>query len=213
MSAKNTSKVAEVLGADLATGDQIEHLMDMIRQRLKGRKLTLGEVQYIIQNGGRYLSIMDEAVDVLVGRVRSDVSNTIVHMVRNIRRSRTVEEAVNATGRAKYVNNSVLATMPVGQGSEDVELVYFKLGRYIQAEDLEREYEARGFRPDPQAQMADNEADPSFADDHPNSCFWDRDGQVSSFAAFYRWGDGREVLVGRSDDGRVDRWWFAGVRK
>ena len=50
MSTKNTFKVIE-----LATGEQIEHIMDMWRRRLKGRNVTLTEANHIIQNGNLYL--------------------------------------------------------------------------------------------------------------------------------------------------------------
>ncbi|MFA6416078.1 MAG: hypothetical protein WCW56_01170 [Candidatus Paceibacterota bacterium] len=210
MSTKNTSKESEVV---MATGEQVEHIMDMWRRRLNSRKLTLAEAQHIIQNGGQYLPIMDKAADVLVDQVRSDTQNTIIRMVRNVQRNRSAEQAINATGRTKYVDSSVLASMPVGSGPEEVELVYFKLGRYVGNEELEREYDVRGLRPDPQAQSADNEGDPSFADDHPNGCLWGRDGRVASFVAFGRWFGGREVSVDRVDCGWFGRWWFAGVRK
>ena len=84
MSTKNTSAVPEE-EVTLATGEQIEHIMDMWRRRLKGRNLTLAEANHIIQNGNLYLPVMDKAADVLVDQVRSDMQNTIVRMVRNIR--------------------------------------------------------------------------------------------------------------------------------
>ena len=211
MSTKNTSAVHEEV--TLATGEQIEHIMDMWRRRLKGRNLTLAEANHIIQNGNLYLPVMDKAADVLVDQVRSDMQNTIVRMVRNIRRNRTPEQAINDTGRNKYVTDSVVATMPVGQGPEEVELVYFRLGRFVYADELEREYETRGLTPDPQAQTADNEADPAFADEHPNTCLWNRDGKVSSYLTFYRWDDERRVYCRRSGDFWHGFWWFAGVRK
>ena len=218
MSIQNTS---EVPTAKLATGEQVEHIMDMWRRRLKGRNLTLDEANHLIQNGGQYLPIMDEAADVLVDRVRSDTSNTIVRMVRNIRRGRTAEEAVSATGRKKHVDDFILATMPVGEGPEEVELVYYKPDpseydndNFMSEEGIEKASSSRGLCPDLQAQMADNEQDPSFADDHPNGMSWNRVGKVASFAAFGRWRDRRRVIVDRhNDDDWDDCWWFAGVRK
>ncbi len=210
MSTKNTSTVPEV---QLATGEQIEHIMDMWRRRLRARKLTLDEGNHIIRNGGQYLPAMDKAADVFVDQVRSDMQNTIVRMVRNIRRNRTPEQVINDTGRNKYVTDSVVATMPVGQGPEEAELVYFRLGRYVYADELEKEYELRGLKPDPQAQAADNEADPSFADEHPNGCYWNREGKMHSYIAFRRWGDGRGVNCYRRGDSWGGLCWFAGVRK
>ena len=211
MSTKNTSVVPGEI--TLATGEQVEHIMDMWRRRIKGRKLTLDEANQIIRNGGQYLPTMDKAADVLVDQVRSDMQNTIVRMVRNIRRNRSAVQTINDTGRNKYVNDGILVTMPVGNGPEGVELVYFRLGRTVYDDELEREYEARGLEPDPQAQSTDNEADPSFADEHPNSNYWNRDGKVSSYLAFRRWLGMRYVHCHRNGDEWGDYWWFAGVRK
>lgn len=206
MSTKNTP----VVEATLATGEQIEHIMDMWRRRLKGRNVTLAEANHIIQNGNLYLPVMDKAADVLVGQVRSNMQNAIVRMVRNIRRNRTPQEVIDATGRNKYVTDSVVATMPVGQGPEEVELTYRRLGRYMTAEELDNFM--IGFKADPQAQAADNEADPEFADKHPNISQWDRDDKISSYLAFYRWRVWRRVDCGRSGSRFGGDWWVCGVR-
>jgi hypothetical protein len=141
------------------------------------------------------------------------MQNTIIRMVRNIRRNRSAVQTINDTGRNKNVNDGILETMPVGNGPEEVELVYFRLGRTVYADELEREYEARGLEPDPQAQSTDNEADQSFADEHPNSNYWNRDGKLSSFLTFDRWNGRRYVDCDRGGSYWDGRWWFAGVRK
>ena len=65
---------------------------------------------------------------------------------------------------------------------------------------------------DPYSQAAVNEADPAFADGHPNGTHWKDVNGKWCFVAFGRWGDGRKLGVGRGND-----WggscWFAGVRK
>ena len=206
MSTKNTPVVSG------ATGEQIEHIMDMWRRRLRSRNLTLDEGNHIIRNGGVYHPTMDAAADLLVNKVRSDTTNTVVRMVRNIRRSRTPMQAIDAIGRNKYVDDSIVATMPVGDGPEETELVYFRLGRYVSEDDLAKEYETRGLVPDHQAQCADNEADPAFADTHPNGSQW-KDGKKWNFVAFRRRGGERGVLCGRGGGVWFDGWWFAGRRK
>jgi hypothetical protein len=179
---------------------------------LRSRNLTLDEANQIIRNGGVYHPTMDAAADLLVDKVRSDIANTVVRMVRNIRRSRTAMEAIDASGRRKYVNDSIVATMPVGEGSEETELVYFRLGRFVSEDDLAKEYETRELIPDPQAQTADNEADPAFADNHPNGTQWKLP-KGYGFVAFDRLGGGRSVGCGRDGDDWDGRWWFAGRRK
>ena len=206
MSTKNTPVVSG------ATGEQIEHIMDMWRRRLRSRNLTLDEGNQIIRNGGAYHPTMDAAADLLVDKVRSDIANTVVRMVRNIRRSRTPMQAIDATRRSKYVDDSIVATMPVGDGPEEAELVYFHLGRYVSEDDLAKEYETLGLVPDSQAQCADNEADPAFADAKPNGSQW-KDGKKWNFVAFSRRGGGRGVGCVRIGRGWIGSWWFAGRRK
>lgn len=151
------------------------------------------------------------------------MSSEIVRIVRNIRRTRTASEAINASRRMTYIHPSVLVTMPVGEGPEEVELIYFKPEpneydlpngclRNISNLGVLAALNRRNLRPDPQAQVADNESDPSFADKHPNGCIWNLEGNMASSVVFSQWGD-----VGRSVDvERRDHWpnymWFAGVR-
>ena len=104
--------------------------------------------------------------------------------------------------------------MPRGEGDE-AEVFFFKLGRYVNDADLEKEYELRGLKPaDPYSLAAVNEADPAFADDHPNGTHWkDKSGNWCS-ARSYQWGAGeRCVNVYRYDFDCFDYCFFAGVRK
>ncbi|MFA5942775.1 MAG: hypothetical protein WC798_03860, partial [Candidatus Paceibacterota bacterium] len=113
----------------------------------------------------------------------------------------------------QYTDADVVAEMPKGEGAE-ANVVFFKLGRYISDDDLEKEYEMRGLVPvDPFALAAINEADPAFADEHPNCTHWkDKNGKWC-YTVFRRWGDDRRVRVGRSDGGWGGGWWFAGSRE
>ncbi len=209
MSTKNTSVVPGVaVGTTLATGEQIEHIMDMWRRRLKGRDVTLAEANHIIQNGGQYLPVMDKAADVLVDQVRSDMQSTIVRMVRNVRRNRTAVQAINDTGRVQYVDSSVVATMPTGDGPEDVELTYFRASRYLSDDELELEFGSRELVPDPQAQAADNEADSAFADEHPNGTHWKNKKGQWCFASFDQDVVERLVHVCRFGNRWHDIWWL-----
>jgi len=78
--------------------------------------------------------------------------------------------------------------------------------------DLDKEYASRGLIPaDPFSLATVNEADPAFADEHPNATHWkDVNGKLC-YAAFSRWFGERGVLVYRFGGGWRDRWWFAGL--
>lgn len=105
-----------------------------------------------------------------------------------------------------------------GSGIEEVEVVFFRLGRVISIKELAEEYRNRGLRPDPYAQIACNVAQPTFAGvwGHPNVCQW--------WDAFYGW---RYIIFGQMVDSRMlyvsvgqckenqkwgKGWWFCGVR-
>ena len=154
--------------------------------------------------------LADEQFAVLRRRIEA-LSNLIVRHV-SVNRKRSPKEALNATGRNKYVSDSVVADMPKGEG-EETDVFFFKLDRYVSDDDLEKEYELRSLKPDPIAQAAVNEADPAFAENYPNGTHWkDKDGKWC-FAAFRRDGDERSVYVGRIDSDWDGFWWFSGVRQ
>lgn len=213
MSTKNMSDAVAPTTTEVqyATEDQVGHVLEMWKRRLKNRKLTRNEAQTIITDGKLYLPVMDQATDVLVDRVRTNLTNTVIRMVK-VDRNRTPQEVLDATKRNQYTDKKVVGTMPKGEGDE-VEVTFFKLGRYVSDADLAKEYEARGLKPDQYAQAAVNEADPGFADEHPNGSHWQRTDGGYNFLAFGRWHDERGVHCRRDDLDWFDDWWFAGVRK
>ena len=136
-------------------------------------------------------------------------------IVRRVKVDRTCppKEAMKATGRNQYVDEEVAASMPHGEG-EEVDVYFFKLGRYVNDVDLGKEFDLRGLKPvDPYSLAAVNEQDPAFADDHPNATHWKDAESNWCYAIFDRWRGGRAVLVNRDDRDWGDDWWFAGVRK
>lgn len=140
------------------------------------------------------------------------ISDLIVRKV-TVDRTRTPKKVLDATGRTQYTTDGVVKAMPKGEG-EEVEVVFFKLNGYVSDADLEKEYELRGLVPaDPYSLAAVNEADPAFADEHPNGTHWKDGGDNWCYATFRRWDDVRGVYVGRGDDDWGGVWFFAGLRK
>ena len=118
MSTKNTPTTTTVTATpELATEEQFGHILDQQKRRMRGRGLTKDEANVIIRNGNRYLPVMDQAADVLIDRVRSEIANTIIRMVK-VNRKRSAQETLDATGRKQYTDANIVATMPVGQGLE-----------------------------------------------------------------------------------------------
>lgn len=220
MSTQNMPEVA--VSVEYATEEQLDHIAEMwrrrIKARLKERKIVIPEAQAIITNGGFYLPVMDQAADGLVDRVRSEVSNTIVVQMNDIKRGRSAKQLLDATGRAQYTEKASVATMPlIGAGGPlSGEFVWFKPDRRLSDAEVEEERVKRGLVRDLEMQLQYNEEHPDFADVHPNGDSWTVDEKGSyDFVNLYRWDGGRGVGVHRFGGG--DGWgadtWFGGRRK
>jgi hypothetical protein len=135
-----------------------------------------------------------------------------------VRRGRPPQAALAATGRNLHTTHGTVAEMPAGEG-EGVEIIFFKPSLevyrdgWISDAALEREYKKRGLEPDPIALAAVNEANPAFADDHPNGAHWKGKDGAWCYIAFYRANGERYVYVHPSNFSWDIRWYFAGRRK
>ena len=165
-------------------------------------------VQQVLEDEGDQLT--QEMFEALRKRVEA-CSGMIVRHAK-VNRKQSPVQVIDATGRVKYVNDDVLANMP-GEGAEEVDMYFFKLGKYVAVDELDREYERRGLTPDPYAQAQVNADDHAFADEHPNGGQWRDSKGRACYIAFSLSGDERRVRVDRNDDGWGDYWWFGGVRK
>lgn len=157
----------------------------------------------------------DSLIDEMFTSIRKRIEARGEFITRTIHVNRTLsaKEALKATGRKQYVNDGVVKTMPQGKGAE-VEIVLFKIGRQVSCAELDKEYELRGLNPaDTYSLCAFNEANPSFADEHPHGTQWkDKDGKYC-FATFSRFYDERNLNVNQNYIDWFDCWWFAGLRK
>lgn len=192
----------------ISTG-KIGKIQELLGAGLRKSGLPDGPVQKVLEHQG------DALTTELVAVIRKFVEaiGEMFSRIVKVNRKRTPKEALKATGRKLYVNDDVVEAMPRGEGTE-TEVHFFKVGKYLTDEELDKEYELRGLKPaDPYSVAAVNEADPAFADEKPNGTHWkDKDGKWC-FAAFNRWRGERRVGVDRDDDGWSGHWWFAGVRK
>jgi hypothetical protein len=138
-----------------------------------------------------------------------------------VNRSRSPQQAIEATGRALNIDREVVASMPKGDGDE-VEIVFFKIVLFkldipkqhcLSDSDLKNEYLLRGLRPaDPISIAAVNEADPAFADRKPHTSHWKDAKGCWCYITFHCWGGKREVVVHSNNDDHKDNEWFAGIR-
>ena len=187
------------------TNKQIGHVNDFHTDILSKRSRE--EVNTLIENGGVY----KEAYEKMLGEVLGLLTNTITVKVK-VKRGQTPQQVLDGTGREQYTNDTVVKTMPIegGDGEEEVEFVFFKVGRSLPDSEVEVERKKRGLVQDLAAQAQYNADNPDFATDHPNGDSWKNSNGKWCFAYFYRWYDEREVNVHFSDDDWHVFFWFGG---
>ena len=184
------------------TSGQIGQINDRLTTKLRESGLPTENVQRVLMMPGNMA--IDEMVAVFRKHVEAQ-SDIIIRRVR-VDRTRTPMGVINATGRNKYVNDDVVATMPQGEGDE-VDVYFVPTKRFVPTNEVPAFLAQYGLVPDPRAQAAVNEQDPVFADEHPNGTQWGD----NCCLAFYRWRDGRRVYCDRSDVDWSGDWFLSGV--
>ena len=184
------------------TVGQIGKFYDILVAALQKSGLPSEPTQQVLEQQGAALA--DEFVLSVRNRVEA-ISSFIVRRVR-VDRTRTPMEVINATGRNKYLNDDVVATMSQGEGDE-VDVYFVPTKRFVPADEVSAFLAQYGLVPDPRAQAAVNEADPAFADKYPNGTQWGD----NCYMTFDRWNDERYVSCNRNDDDWDDSWFLSGV--
>jgi len=201
--------MAETMIASEITDGQIENAVEKLRAAIRKHRSEISS-----EVAQRVLGVENLGME-MFAVLRNHVEWMGSMIVRRVavNRTRTPQEALNATGRKQYTTDDVVVVMPKGEGDE-AEVHFFKLGRYVSDADLEKEYGLRGLKPaDPFSLAAVNEADPNFADEHPNGTHWQDANGKWCYMAFSRWGGGRSLDARRRVSGWSGHWWFAGLRK
>jgi hypothetical protein len=168
------------------------------------------EVQFVLgqqELANEQFAFLRERVEAVGGIIRRRVV---------VRRNRTQQEMLDATGRVQYINSEVVGLIPGKGETEEEEDMYFipLKGKDTSAEAVQTLLDQCGLKPDGYAVSAVNEADPSFAASHPNCTQWvDADGK-HCYIAFFQWDDGgRRVHVYRIGGGWGGGYCVGGVRK
>ena len=129
-----------------------------------------------------------------------------------IDRTTSLQNLLDKTKRKQYVDKDVLESAPKVEGDE---IEFFKLGRYVSDEDLEKEYTKRGLVPADIYSIVSYDLENAEETDkmkYVGTHWKDKDGEWC-FSTFDRWDGGeRSVRVSRHDSGWDGRWWFAGLR-
>ena len=184
------------------TNGQIGQINDRLATKFRESGLLSEAVQKVLKMPGN--AAIDEMVTVFRKHVEAQ-SDIIIRHVR-VDRTRTPMEAINATGRKKYLNDDVVATMPQGEGDE-VDVYFVPTKRFVPVGEVPAFLAQHGLVSDPRAQVAVNEADPAFADKYPNGSQWGN----NCCLTFSRWDDERRVRCFRDDVVWFDGWFLSGV--
>ena len=182
--------MTKIMTATEMTDGQIENAVNKLRDAMRTHRSEIASdaAQQIlgIENLGMimFTPFLERA---------EAVSNLIIRKAK-VNRSRSSQEALDATGRMQYTDRKVVDSMPKGEGDE-VEVIFFKLdlsnrNGFISDDDLEKEFKLRGLKPaDPVSVAAVNEADPTFADEKPHATHWKNAKGYWCYATFHRWND------------------------
>ena len=184
------------------TPGQIGKIQEILGAALRKSGLQSEPTQQVVEHQGD--ALVAEMVAVVRKRVEA-ISGMIVRRVI-VNRARTPQEVIDATGRAQFIDKNVLATMPQGEG-EEVDVYFVPTKRFVLVNEVPAFLAQYGLVPDPRAQAAVNEADPAFADEHPNGSPWG-DGCC---LAFHRWNNVRHVDCNRDGGDWYGDWFLSGV--
>ena len=170
------------LNPSTISNNQIRKLSVQFEDALRKAEPLSLEAQDLIENGwdelkDETLAAFERAVQTVLDRKR----NTLTFKVK-VRRGLTGQQVIDGTGRKQYKTQSVVDNMPLlsGEGEEEVEFVFFKLGRSVPDSEVEAELKKYGLVQDIAAQAQCNADHPEFADDHPNGASWKDENGISA---------------------------------
>jgi len=194
------------------TKGQAGKFCDVLADALVKSGLPSEETQKVLETQG--VEIAEEFVQSVRERLKM-ISKIVVRRVV-VWRNRTQQEMLDAMGRTQYVNSEVVGLIPGKGDSEGEEDVYFipLKGKDTSAEAVQALLDKYGLKPDGYAVGAVNEADPAFADSHPNFTQWVDENGKHCYVAFNRWLGGERIVdVSRYESAWYGRWLVGGVRK
>lgn len=199
---------------DSMTDGQIEDAVNKFRDALRKKRgefpSTAAQIALGTDNlGMRLLAPFRELVEM----------NSDLIVRRVLVPARSFQTALDATRRKQYTTRAVVDGVPATVEGVEREVIFAKppaswyKDDIISCKKVAEFLDTMGLEPDPHGAAAVNEADPAFADEHPNATQWQNADGNYCYAAFDRWDDERSVDVDRYDGGWSDYWSFAGRRK
>ena len=196
------TQIMNALGTKSITDGQIENAVAKLRDALRKHRS-----EFPADVAQRVLGVENLGMELLAPfRTRVEAIGEVIVRHVKVDRTRTPQEAIDATGRTQYVDKDVLSTMPLGEGDE-VDVYFVPTKRFVPASEVPAFLAQYGLVPDPRAQVAVNEADPAFADKYPNGTQWGDNCCLS----FCSWRGERSVGCYRRGNDWSDSWFLSGV--
>jgi hypothetical protein len=200
---------------DPITVGQIGKIQELLGAALRKSGLQNRQLQRAIEKRGTQI------IDGMMGVLYSYAAGLMFTRHAVVNRTRSPQEAIDATGRKKAPSTSVLKEnlhddivkiMPRGEGNE-ADVVFFKAG---EIGGWDRGLEFYDLDPaDPVLLASVNEADPVFADEYPNCTYWmDPDGnrcEIDFYKDREEDGGERRVRIQHGPSYGSGIWWYAGV--
>lgn len=209
---------ASMTPSRMITAGQIGKIQELLGAGLRKANFLSSSIQQIIETQGNTL------VTDLIAAVRMRMESISGMISRHVKvdRTSTPQQFLDSTTIRQYTDHQVVDSMPKGSGDE-IDVYFFKIGRCIDDDDLEKEYELRHLTPvDPYTLIAVNGDDLGFSNKYPNSTCWKDDDNRLCCAVFdSSWGEERVYCeahikyISSNPDccDLSDDLWYAGILK
>ncbi|MFA5934416.1 MAG: hypothetical protein WC827_00820 [Candidatus Paceibacterota bacterium] len=192
------------------TEDQIEEVVSDLRVLLTkhSTEFTSEAVRLALEQSGFF----DKMFQAFRRCVKTVSGLIIFHVV--VDRKQEPVDALKATGCVLNFNDADAEMMPKGDG-EKTEIFFFRVGRSINDDELDKEYKQHGFIPaDPYSLAKVVQDNNTFASEHSIATHWKDKNDKWCVVRFNSWGHERRVYVGRNYVRFWSKnWWFAGICK
>jgi hypothetical protein len=193
------------------TNEQLNKLLETLRPYVQknGKSFSSATVQLVLESKGLAKACF-EPFRALVEAQAEMFTRTVT--VNRVPSSLAAFESI--TSHKKFLNETVVTGMPLGT-EEEVTLHFFPIKKQMTCTEYAAALESHGLKPDPMAQAAFNQANPSFADKCPNGTQWQNEAGKFCCALWSGWHGYRSVDVDvfeRSLDWN-DYWFACGVSK
>jgi hypothetical protein len=199
----------QIMTQSKMTPNQVNKLVDLFRLHVEkyGANFDSGVVQTVLDQNG----LMDDIFSLLKKRVEN-FSDTFSHTVTVNRLLTPIQIFTSIASHKQYINNEVVADMPLYTDTEVV-LYFFPIKKRLNYAQYQAELSIRNLKADPVAQAVWNQLNRNFSREYPNGTQYINKSGEFCCAAWSDWTDDSNVYVDRVDGkGWGDKWFACGKK-